>query len=191
MIELAINSFLDELNDPKKYDKKEILKFKDISNYSIKIRPLISEKLLEKLQDSEGVYTIKLFRRKISKNSAKRLYNAKTGKKQLMGDPTNIKETLTYSLISPKKGLFDKENIADSIKNVKTNFAEIFEEDYDQISIGVRIDGTDHSLVFGKKTNGYKEVLPLDEEKITLEKGFPEYEYMKSTSKGYLNYLTE
>lgn len=191
VLEFALNSFLKELNDPEKYDDKELLRFKGISNYTVEIKPLISGKLLEKLQSADGVYTIKMFRNKISKNSAKRLYNAKTGKKQLMGDPTNIKETHIYSIRSKKKGLFDKENIMDAIANVKTNYAEIFEEDYDQISIVVDIDGAEHSLVFGKKTNGYKEVFPLDEEKIPLENGFPEYNFMKKTAKGYLKYLTQ
>lgn len=197
VLENAINSFFEDAYDsyikvhgkPKTKDE-ELEKLNELKNYVVDIKPLVSEKLLERLKESEGVYEIKLIRNKLPKNSAKRLWNAKKGLKQMIGDPENIKQVITYSVKNKKSGFLDKGNIVDALSNVKTTYAEIFEEHYDEISIVVDIDGSEHSIFFGSK-NRYNEVLPLDEEKIVIENGFPEYTYIKQTAKGYLKYLNQ
>lgn len=187
VLERAINSFLDEDKDSNKYEHRELEKYEEFKNITVEIRPLISEKLLDQLKTANAVYNIKLIRHKVPVNSARRLWNAKKGMKQLIGNPEEIEEIHTFKVKSKKKNL-NKENFIDALSSVKKKYGEIFEEKYDEIRIVVDINGAEQSLIFGTE-NKYREIFPLDDKKVVLENGFPEYNYLKKTAEGYLKYL--
>lgn len=190
VIEKAINTFLAEDKDPEKYDKNELKMYDELKNMVVEIKPLISESLLEKLNSAESMQTISLVRHKVPVNTTKKLWFAKKGKKELIGDPEEITEIHTFKVKSKSKHSLYKDKMVEAIKNVENTYGEIFEDKYDEIHITVNIDGSEQSIILGSR-NEFKEVFPLSDKTLVLENGFPEYNYMKKTSKGYLKYLNK
>jgi hypothetical protein len=181
LLQKCINDFIKEYAD--NIDNEEL------KSCLIQINPLISRDLLEKLESSEEVHEITLIKNKISRNTARLLTNKRTNQRMTIGDPDNIKEIRKLVIRNKKKGFMDKQNIVDSLRNVEDAYAEIIEENYDEINITVTIDGSEKTIHFGSK-NKYTEALPLTEESIVFgDNGFPAYSYLKTTSIGYLNYL--
>lgn len=156
--------------------EKTINEYLDSLEFNMELNRLISQTLLEQLEQSRLV-ELQLIRYDVPRDIADQVHD---------GSPDEIFEKRSFHVNSKKEI-----NLTDAIKRLlsdrETTYYEVLGEQYDEIKAIIEKGGSKITLTFGDH-GIYREFMSLEGD-IPLENGFPTYNYLLETTRGYLEHL--
>ena len=153
------------------------------NSLAIEIHPLINNKLIERVESLGRVVELKLIKREIPKDVADKI---------LIENYEDVYEERSFK-IKKKKDIKFKDNIKDFIKklkNIEYPYLEIEDEKYDEVKIIIE-KGKSKKTVRIEDLPRFRESLPLDENQLILERGFPTYDSLLKHAIEYINIILE
>lgn len=147
------------------------------------IHPLINNKLIERVESLGRIVELKFIKRKIPKDVADKV---------LIENYEDVYEERSFK-IKKKKDIKFKDNVKDLIKrlkNVEYPYLEIKDEKYDEVKIIIE-RGKSKKTVRIEDLPRFRESLPLDENQLIFERGFPTQDSLLKHAIEYINVILE
>jgi len=153
------------------------------NSLTIEIHPLINNKLIERVESLGRIVELKFIKREIPKDVADKI---------LIENYKDVYEERSFK-IKKNKDIKFKDNVKDLIKklkNVEYPYLEIEDEKYDEVKIIIE-RGKSKKTVRIEDLPRFRESLPLDENQLIFERGFPTQDSLLKHAIEYINVILE
>jgi hypothetical protein len=159
--------------------EKTMNDFLDQYGYSIVFTRLISQNLLDQIEESRMV-ELQLIKKRVRSDVAEAVYE---------GPCEDITEIRSYKI--KRKGIFHLPPELRTALQIRSNdYFEILDEQWDEVKAIVTRSGSHITLTFGRESDKFRESLILPQE-IRLQNGHPRFEDVKTHSIEYMNHILQ
>ena len=145
----------------------------------IVLNRLVSQELLQQVEGSRLI-ELRLIRYDVPRDIAEQVHQG------------GAEEIVEERLYRPKRALQIRlaERLREALAEREARYYEVLGEQYDEIKAVIKRGSSYITLTFGEG-RGIRESMPLDDENLPLEGGFPSFGFLKARSREYIGHLAD